>query len=271
RVGRRAARPGGGEGGPRRARAGRRPGGDRHRAGAGRRDPGRARRLRRAAPQRLPGGGADREPPLGQPPLQGARRHPHHRHLTTVPPREVTVRRADRLRPSDLAREHGLSAQAVRNYEDDGILPPAPRGEQGYRHYTPVHAQALRAFLALRGGYGHQGAAAILRAANAGDEETVHRLLDRGHAELHRDRAVLDEVVAALAVLGPGDDSAVRAAPSVGALAHQLGVHPATLRKWERAGILHAERDPVTGYRRYPASAVRDAHLARQLRRGGYP
>jgi len=179
--------------------------------------------------------------------------------------------RADRLRPADLAREHGLSAQAVRNYEDDGILPPAPRGEQGYRHYTPVHAQALRAFLALRGGFGHQGAAAILRAANAGDEETVHRLLDRGHAELHRDRAVLDEVVAALAVLGPGDDSAVRAAPSVGALAHQLGVHPATLRKWERAGILHAERDPVTGYRRYPASAVRDAHLARQLRRGGYP
>ncbi|MEV4104063.1 MerR family DNA-binding transcriptional regulator [Nonomuraea sp. NPDC049649] len=181
------------------------------------------------------------------------------------------MRRADRLRPSDLAREHGLSAQAVRNYEDDGILPPAPRGDQGYRHYTPVHAQALRAFLALRPGFGHRGAAAILRAANAGDEDTVARLVDQGHAELLRDRATLDEVTAALAALDPAGDRPMSGAPTVGALAHQLGLHPATLRKWERAGILHAERDPATGYRRYPPAAVRDAHLARQLRRGGYP
>ncbi|MFG1944784.1 MerR family transcriptional regulator [Nonomuraea sp. NPDC048826] len=179
--------------------------------------------------------------------------------------------RDDRLRPSDLAREHGLSAQAVRNYEDDGILPPAPRGDHGYRHYTPVHAQALRAFLALRPGFGHQGAAAILRAANAGDEEAVFRLVDQGHAEILRDRGTLDEVAAALGVLVSESDPPGRGAPTVGALAHQLGLHPATLRTWERAGILHAERDPVTGYRRYPAAAVRDAHLARQLRRGGYP
>ena len=31
------------------------------------------------------------------------------------------------LRPVDLAREHGLSAQAIRNYERDGFLPPAAR------------------------------------------------------------------------------------------------------------------------------------------------
>ncbi|MDA0635502.1 MerR family transcriptional regulator [Nonomuraea sp. MCN248] len=181
--------------------------------------------------------------------------------------------RAARLRPSDLAREHGLSAQAVRNYEDDGILPPAPRDGHGYRQYTPVHAQALRAFLTLRPGFGHQGAAAILRAANAGDEEAVLRLVERGHADMLRDRATLDEAAAALAALAPvpGDDRPVRGAPSVGALAHQLGIHPATLRTWERAGILRAERDPATGYRRYPPAAVRDAHLARQLRRGGYP
>jgi hypothetical protein len=32
-----------------------------------------------------------------------------------------------RLRLVDLAREHGLSAQAVRNYEEEGILPTAAR------------------------------------------------------------------------------------------------------------------------------------------------
>ena len=57
----------------------------------------------------------------------------------------------------------------------------------------------------------------------------------------------------------------------MGELARRLGVHPATLRTWEAAGILHPERDRRTGYREYGPDRVRDAEIARQLRRGGYP
>lgn len=42
----------------------------------------------------------------------------------------------DRLRPVDLARGHGLSTQAIRNYEEAGILPAAGRTPHGYRTYT---------------------------------------------------------------------------------------------------------------------------------------
>nr|WP_016701425.1 MerR family DNA-binding transcriptional regulator [Actinoalloteichus caeruleus] len=35
------------------------------------------------------------------------------------------------MRPVDLAREHGLSTQAIRNYEDAGVLPPAERSGSG--------------------------------------------------------------------------------------------------------------------------------------------
>ncbi|MBX6767462.1 MAG: MerR family DNA-binding transcriptional regulator, partial [Actinomadura rubrobrunea] len=73
-----------------------------------------------------------------------------------------------RLRPVDLAREHGLSTQAVRNYEEAGILPAAGRTAHGFRMYTPLHASALRAFLALVPGHGHQTAASIMRAVNRG-------------------------------------------------------------------------------------------------------
>ncbi|WP_211238491.1 MerR family DNA-binding transcriptional regulator [Actinomadura rifamycini] len=175
------------------------------------------------------------------------------------------------LRPVDLAREHGLSAQAVRNYEEDGILPPAERSASGYRRYTAVHAQALRAFLALRAGYGHATAAEILRAAGRGDDDALFGLIDRAHADLLHERGVLDQVAAALGDLTaapPADDP--RRELSIGELAHQLGMHPASLRKWEAAGILRPRRDP-TGRRRYPPDVVRDAHAARQLRRGGYP
>ncbi|WP_157850275.1 MerR family DNA-binding transcriptional regulator, partial [Streptomyces rimosus] len=70
----------------------------------------------------------------------------------------------DRLRPIDLARGHGLSTQAVRNYEESGILPAAGRTPSGYRTYTPLHARALRAFLALVPGHGHPTATAIMQA-----------------------------------------------------------------------------------------------------------
>ncbi|MFD0901482.1 MerR family transcriptional regulator [Actinomadura sediminis] len=175
------------------------------------------------------------------------------------------------LRPVDLAREHGLSAQAVRNYEEDGILPPAGRSASGYRQYTAVHAQALRAFLALRPGYGHATAAEILRAAGRGDDEALFRLIDGAHAELLHERDVLDQVAVALGDLTSAPPADRRAELSIGELAHQLGMHPASLRKWEAAGILRPGRDPVTGRRRYPPDVVRDAHAARQLRRGGYP
>ncbi|RNL84650.1 MerR family transcriptional regulator [Halostreptopolyspora alba] len=177
------------------------------------------------------------------------------------------------MRPVDLAREHGLSTQAVRNYEDERILPPAGRSESGYRQYSAAHAQALRSFLALRRGFGHRTATAILRAAHGGDDDTLFRLVDRAHAALLHERDTLDEVAAALDTLttDPPPHEAPSPSLSIGALAHQLGMHPASLRKWERAGILRPHRDPATGHRVYHPDAVRDARIARQLRRGGYP
>jgi len=177
-----------------------------------------------------------------------------------------------RLRPVDLAREHGLSTQAVRNHEDAGILPAAERSPHGYRLYGQAHAQALRTFLALVPGHGHQTATDIMRAANQGDLEMAFRLIDQSHAALLRDRQTLDAVTRALGDLTSQEaPDLMRGDVHIGSLARRLGLRPATLRKWEKAGIVRPERDPATDYRTYTAAAVRDAHLAHQLRRGGYP
>ncbi|MGV9818819.1 MerR family transcriptional regulator [Nocardia xishanensis] len=176
------------------------------------------------------------------------------------------------LRPVDLAREHALSAQAVRNYEDLGALPPAERTDSGYRRYTDLHARALRTFVALRTGYGHQAALDLMRSANRDDRAALYTRLDELHAGFLHERRTHAEVAAALEALKT-------AAPptnypeqlTVGQLAHRLGVHSATLRQWEKAGILHPPRDRATGYRTYGGADIRDAHLARYLRKGGVP
>src|SRR5690606_20278337 len=108
-----------------------------------------------------------------------------------------------RLRPVDLARGHGLSTQAVRNYEAAGILPGAERTLHGYRTYTALHAQALRAFLSLVPGYGHQTAASIMQAVNRDATEEALRLIDSSHAQLLDDRRTLESVEAALRDLEP--------------------------------------------------------------------
>ncbi len=168
-----------------------------------------------------------------------------------------------------MARAHGLSAQAIRNYEADGILPPAGRTPSGYRTYTPLHASALRAFLALVPGHGHQTAAAIMRAVNRDDTDAALGLIDESHAQLLDDRRTLEAVAAALQDLAPVPPPE-RGDTFVGPLSKRLGLRPATLRKWERAGLLQPGRDQQTGYRVYTPADVRDALLTHQFRRGGY-
>ncbi|MFC4108663.1 TioE family transcriptional regulator [Micromonospora zhanjiangensis] len=200
------------------------------------------------------------------------------------------------MRPADLARGHGLSTQAVRNYERDGFLPPAARTASGYRVYTERHAAALRAFLSLVPAHGHRAAGQIMQALHAGRLDEALLIIDRSHEQLLRDRNTLDAVREAVDHLtaapdtttagsstrpGTGDRAADRwsgprrrADPgvrTVGELAHRLGVTPATLRNWEDAGILAPVRDPGTGYRVFGADDLRDAELAHLLRRGGYP
>ncbi|MFH8981876.1 TioE family transcriptional regulator [Streptomyces varsoviensis] len=186
------------------------------------------------------------------------------------------LQRGVRLRPVDLAREHGLSTQAIRNYEEAGILPAADRTPSGYRAYTPLHAAALRAFLALLPGHGHQAATSIMQAVNQGATDTAFRLIDESHAQLLDDRRTLEAVESALRDLERGAGHAGAAevpGPGgmfIGPLAGHLGIRPATLRKWERAGLVRPRRDRATGYRVYDEADVRDARLAHQLRRGGY-
>ncbi|GLY71442.1 TioE family transcriptional regulator [Amycolatopsis taiwanensis] len=178
------------------------------------------------------------------------------------------------LRPTDLAREHGISTQAVRNYERDGFIPPAQRSPSGYRIYTEVHAAALRAYLSLIPAYGHSAAGQIMNALGNHELDRALVIIDRGHHQLLRDRETLDTVRKAVDHLTAESDAAEgRSADhrTIGELAQRLRVTPATLRNWESVGILVPARDPATGYRVFHANDIRDAELAHLLRRGGYP
>ncbi|QIJ64080.1 TioE family transcriptional regulator [Streptomyces sp. JB150] len=188
------------------------------------------------------------------------------------------MRESKRLRPVDLARLAGVSAQQIRNYEDAGVLPPAERTESGYRVFAPVHREALLAYRALSKGYGTTGAARIMQTVHAGDVPGALALVDAAHAALHAERATLEAAREALETLETLETPAERkpAGPPhgglrVGEVAALLGVRPSALRVWEAAGLIVPERERGTGYRLYRPVDVRDARLVHTLRRGHHP
>ncbi len=186
---------------------------------------------------------------------------------------QIQVQQQIRYRPADLARQHSISTQAVRNYERDGLLPTAERTPNGYRVYTEIHAQALRTFLALVPAHGYVASRAVMQAVNDGDIDGAFRTIDESHAGQLRDRDTLQAVATAIGILTqPVDRSALdsRSVWTIGELARRLRIAPATLRKWERTRVLEPRRDRYTGHRCYDVADVREAELAHLLRRGGY-
>lgn len=177
-----------------------------------------------------------------------------------------------RLRPVDLARLAGVSAQQIRNYEDAGVLPPADRTESGYRVFAPVHREALLAYRALSKGYGTTGAARIMQTVHAGDVPGALALIDAAHAALHAERTTLEAARRALETLTEKEPAELpQGALRVGEVAALIGVRTSALRVWEAAGLIVPERERGTGYRLYRPVDVRDARLVHTLRRSHHP
>ncbi|WP_419999156.1 MerR family transcriptional regulator [Streptomyces boninensis] len=182
------------------------------------------------------------------------------------------------MRAIDVARTAGISAQAVRHYEDLGLLPAVERTPSGYRAFTEEHVRAVAAVRALAAGHGWAVARTVMRAVRGGDVPAALAAVDAAHAELHQEREALATVLDAFtATLREAPRTSVADAPAaarplrIGAVAEAVGVRTPVLRLWESRGLLRPERERDTGYRVYPPTETRIAHAIALLRRGAYP
>lgn len=54
------------------------------------------------------------------------------------------------MKIGELASATGTTAETIRYYEKEGLLPPAQRGDNGYRRYGDVHLARLRLIRSCR-------------------------------------------------------------------------------------------------------------------------
>lgn len=93
------------------------------------------------------------------------------------------------LLPAELARLCGVSADTIRHYEKVGVLPPAHRGANGYRHFAGEMVDRVRLVRrALAIGFSLEELARILRQRDDGAAPCrgVRALAETKLAELER-------------------------------------------------------------------------------------
>ena len=117
------------------------------------------------------------------------------------------------------ATASGLSADTIRFYERQGVLPPPPRRANGYRDYSEQHVETLRLAVGLRGlglsltemgtvlGLAHDGTCGDIRTVLSSTlAEAVEQLDDR-IGELERSREQITSIADSLERMQPGEES----------------------------------------------------------------
>jgi DNA-binding transcriptional MerR regulator len=178
------------------------------------------------------------------------------------------------LRTVEVARESGYSVQQVRDLERLGVIPPAARSKNGYRSYTPLHVQALRAYRGLACAVGPVAARQMLAELRTETIATAASAINAVHVRLARER---DEALRAQQALRaiqseaePGEFERESDVMTITELAGALGVRPSALRFWEQEGLVVPERVTSLRARRYGLPAIRAARIVAALRGSGY-
>lgn len=180
------------------------------------------------------------------------------------------------LRPIDLARSVGMSAQTIRVYESWGLIPASVRGPNGYRQYTQLHLQALEAVRSMAAAYGIKDTATIMNAVHRREIETALELIDAIHGAFHRERQETKETVSVLRSI-TGEEKGVTKNNirtydnwHIRKVANHLGIRESTLRFWESEGLIEPIRQSSSGYRLYNAETIRMIRVIHNLRKANY-
>lgn len=186
------------------------------------------------------------------------------------------LRVGESLRPIDLGRAVGLSAQTIRKYERWGFMPPAVRSLTGYRQYTRRHLHAVQATRIMMNGFGWMQTQCIMRLVHQDDDlPACYTRITELHAGLNAQRRELVEMLDILRTLAKSEVPPTTAGPvrdglRIGEAAALVGVRVSALRFWEEQGLLHPTRDRESGYRIYDEQQLRMLRVVALLRRANY-
>ncbi|MED4752804.1 MerR family DNA-binding transcriptional regulator [Brevibacillus choshinensis] len=154
------------------------------------------------------------------------------------------------LRPSDIAKQLGISTSSLRNYEARGIVPPAGRAPNGYRVYTYEHAAYFECIVAMSPGFGMEITSAVLSMLQRRELGAALWMINDAQAATHEDKLVLEKAVELLEQI-VSDKGGNANWMTIGEMSAAASIPASTLRYWEDKGLISSTRNETNNYRLY--------------------
>ncbi|QBD77157.1 MerR family transcriptional regulator [Ktedonosporobacter rubrisoli] len=178
------------------------------------------------------------------------------------------------LRTSDIAKDLGVHPNTIRLYEEWGYFSTIPRGQNGYRQFSPLHLEQARLVrLALTWPFlgDRDILIELVKCAARGELATAMELAHQHLAYLHVEIASTEAAIGFLESWATGQVTETSRPPMyIKEAAQYLNVTVDMLRNWERSGLLTVPRDPLNGYRLYGSNECGRLRVIRTLVQSGY-
>ncbi len=157
-----------------------------------------------------------------------------------------------KMRPQKMATKFTISPSTLRNYEAKGLIPPAERSENGYRFYTDLHAAYLACIQAMAPAFGMKVTTEVLHDLQRDEMHNALWVIREKEVVLYEDKEKLERLIEEIRQLADENTSSfAKERLTIHQISTLMKIPKSTIRYWEHAGYVIADRDLENSYRRY--------------------
>ena len=173
-----------------------------------------------------------------------------------------------------VAKIVGVHPDAVRLYEEWGLIPPTERKSNGYRIFTDFHLEQAKlvriAFQVevLQNGL-RKKAAETVKLSAKGEFDKALASAEEYRSQIRREERNAEEAVEIARQILAGKSAEPASFLKRKEVADYLEISADALRNWERNGLLRVKRKE-NGYRAYSSDDVKRLKMIRALRLANY-
>lgn len=177
------------------------------------------------------------------------------------------------IRPADIAKRLRISTNALRHYEEWGIVPQVDRASNGYRIYTEEHLAYFECIRAMRLGFGMELTVEAMRLMVQKKFDEAMWTVNGAQAGLNRKKLMAEKTVQALETveLDQMDIRKIKRGQTIGEVSKETSIPASAIRHWEKMGLLDISRDKESGYRTFEPEQFRKILMIGTLRSAAWP
>ncbi|WP_054956810.1 MerR family DNA-binding transcriptional regulator [Paenibacillus dakarensis] len=157
-----------------------------------------------------------------------------------------------KMRPKKMAATFMISPSTLRNYEANGLIPPAGRSANGYRFYTDLHAAYLACIQAMAPAFGMEVTTEVLHYLQRDKMHNALWVIREKEVILYEDKVKLEKLIGDIRLLVKENTFPnAKERLTIKEVSEAMKIPKSTIRYWEHAGYVVADRDPENSYRFY--------------------